>query len=44
MFIVFQFGAVVMTFTKALIAKKIGDDCGFMKGEAIEILEKLLES
>jgi integration host factor subunit alpha len=32
-----------MTFTKALIAKKIADDCGFMKGEAIEILEKLLE-
>ena len=32
-----------MTFTKALIAKKIGDDCGFMRGEGIEILEKLLE-
>ncbi|MGO9567650.1 MAG: integration host factor subunit alpha [Desulfomonilaceae bacterium] len=32
-----------MTLTKALIAKKIGDDCGFMKGEAIEIVEKLLE-
>jgi len=31
-----------MTFTKALIAKKIGDDCGFMRGEGIEILEKLL--
>jgi integration host factor subunit alpha len=31
-----------MTFTKALIANKIADDCGFMKGEAIEILEKLL--
>ena len=31
-----------MTFTKAHIAKKIGDDCGFMKGEAEEILEKLL--
>ena len=23
-----------MTFTKALVAKKIADDCGFMKGEA----------
>jgi integration host factor subunit alpha len=32
-----------MTFTKALIAKKIADDCGFMKGEAEEIFEKLLE-
>ena len=32
-----------MTFTKALIAKKIADDCGFMNGEAVEILEKLLE-
>jgi integration host factor subunit alpha len=32
-----------MTFTKALIAKKIADDCGFMKGEAVEILEKLLD-
>jgi len=39
----FQFGEVVMTFTKALIAKKIADDCGFMNGEAVEILEKLLE-
>ena len=32
-----------MTFTKAHIAKKIADDCGFMKGEAVGILEKLLE-
>ena len=32
-----------MTFTKALIAKKIADDCGFMKGEAMEVVEKLLE-
>ncbi len=32
-----------MTFTKALIAKKIADDCGFMKGEAEEIFEKMLE-
>jgi integration host factor subunit alpha len=33
---------VAMTITKADIAKKIGNDCGFMKGEAIEILEKFL--
>jgi integration host factor subunit alpha len=39
----FQFGEVVMTITKADIAKKIADDCGFMKGEATEIVEKLLE-
>ena len=32
-----------MTITKALIAKKIADDCGFMKGEAVEIFEKMLE-
>ena len=32
-----------MTLTKADIAKKIGDDCGFMKAEASEILEKLLD-
>jgi integration host factor subunit alpha len=32
-----------MTLTKADIAKKIADDCGFMKGEATEIVEKLLE-
>ena len=32
-----------MTFTKALIAKKIADDCGFTKGEAIGILEKLID-
>ncbi len=31
-----------MTVTKALIAKKIADDCGFMKGEAEEIFEKML--
>jgi len=31
-----------MTFTKAHIAQKIADDCGFMKAEAAEILEKLL--
>ena len=32
-----------MTFTKAHIAKKIADDCGFMKGEAEEIFEKMLD-
>jgi integration host factor subunit alpha len=32
-----------MTLTKADIAKKIADDCGFMKGEATDIVEKLLE-
>jgi integration host factor subunit alpha len=32
-----------MTFTKAHIARKIADDCGFMKGEAVEIVEKLLD-
>ncbi len=32
-----------MTITKAHIAKKIADDCGFMKGEAMEVVEKLLE-
>jgi integration host factor subunit alpha len=39
----FQFGEVFMTFTKAHIARKIADDCGFMKGEAVEIVEKLLD-
>jgi integration host factor subunit alpha len=34
---------VFMTLTKADIAKKIADDCGFMKGEATEVFEKLLE-
>ena len=32
-----------MTLTKADIAKKIADDCGFMRGEATEIVEKLLD-
>ena len=32
-----------MTLTKDNIAQKIADDCGFMKGEASEIIEKLLE-
>ena len=32
-----------MTLTKENIAKKIADDCGFMKAEASEIVEKILE-
>ena len=32
-----------MTLTKEHIAQKIADDCGFMKKEAAEILEKLLD-
>jgi len=32
-----------MTLTKADIAQKIADDCGFMKGEAAEVLEKALD-
>ncbi|MGO9567940.1 MAG: integration host factor subunit alpha [Desulfomonilaceae bacterium] len=32
-----------MTITKADLAEKVAGDCGFMKGEAIEIMEKLLE-
>ena len=32
-----------MTLTKAHVAQKIADDCGFMKGEAAEVLEKLLD-
>lgn len=31
-----------MALTRADIAKKVADDCGFMKGEAQEIVEKLL--
>jgi integration host factor subunit alpha len=31
-----------MTLRKADIAQKIADDCGFMKAEAAEIVEKLL--
>jgi integration host factor subunit alpha len=31
-----------MTMTKADLAKKVANDCGFMKGEAAEIVEKLL--
>jgi integration host factor subunit alpha len=32
-----------MTLTKADLAKKVADDCGFLKGEAQEIVEKLLD-
>ena len=32
-----------MTITKAHIAQKIADDCRFMKHEAREVVEKLLE-
>jgi integration host factor subunit alpha len=32
-----------MTITKADLGQKVADDCGFMKGEATEIVEKLLE-
>jgi integration host factor subunit alpha len=32
----------LMTLTKADVAQKVADDCGFMKGEAQEIVEKLL--
>jgi integration host factor subunit alpha len=32
-----------MTLTKADMAQKIAENCGFMKGEASEIVERLLE-
>ncbi|MGB6065467.1 MAG: integration host factor subunit alpha [Desulfomonilaceae bacterium] len=32
-----------MTLTKAEIAQKIANDCLFLKGEAMEMVEKLLE-
>jgi integration host factor subunit alpha len=35
---------VSMTITKADLAEKVAGDCGFMKGEAIEIIEKLLDT
>jgi integration host factor subunit alpha len=31
-----------MTLTKADMAQKIADDCGFLKGEATEVFESLL--
>ncbi len=32
-----------MTVTKADLAQKIADDCGFLKGAATEIVDKMLE-
>jgi integration host factor subunit alpha len=32
-----------MTLTKADIAQKVANDCGFMKGEATELIETLLD-
>ena len=32
-----------MKLTRTYIARKIADDCGFMRGEAAEIMDKLLE-
>jgi integration host factor subunit alpha len=32
-----------MSFTKADLAQKVADDCGFMRGEAAEIVETLLK-
>ena len=32
-----------MTLTKVDMAKKIADECGFMRGEAAEIVEKILD-
>jgi integration host factor subunit alpha len=32
-----------MTLTKADVAQKVANDCGFMRGEATELVEKLLE-
>ena len=32
-----------MTLTKADMAQKVANDCGFMKGEATEIVEKILD-
>jgi integration host factor subunit alpha len=32
-----------MTLTKANIAQKVADDCGFMRNEAMEVVEKLLD-
>ncbi len=33
-----------MALTKADLAQKVADECGFLKGEAQEIVEKLLET
>ena len=32
-----------MTLTKADIAQKVANDCGFIRGEAAEVVEKVLE-
>ena len=32
-----------MTLTKANMAQKVADDCGFMRNEAMEVVEKLLD-
>ena len=32
-----------MTLTKAHIAQKVANDCGFMRNEAAEVVEKLLD-
>jgi integration host factor subunit alpha len=32
-----------MTLTKADLAQKVADDCGFMRAEAREIVDKMLE-
>ena len=34
---------VYMALTKSDIATKIADDCGFSKGEALQIVDKLLD-
>ena len=45
--VIMKFSGIVggkrMTVTKADIAQKVADDCGFMRHEAREIVEKLLE-
>ena len=33
-----------MALTKVDIATKIADDCGFLKGEALEIVDKILDT
>ncbi|MFC1834175.1 integration host factor subunit alpha [Thermodesulfobacteriota bacterium] len=32
-----------MTLTKAGLAQRIADDCGFLKGEATEVVDKMLD-
>jgi integration host factor subunit alpha len=39
---ILQSQEVLMTLTKADIAQKIANDCGFMKGEAAEIMKKII--